>query len=340
MNALAPMMNSSLANPGSGFSFPGLTNGNLGGTCGCSQLGSLQGLNGTSIPGLDAISMAPGKGQQSSLAQQLQAVEQLIAMMAKLMMGANGQGQQPNGQSPQSSQMQSFPANSVSAPGGANYANPGAAQCAAPPQSSNMGTPSSTPASASNQTGAPAGNYNGPINVEKVVQALPASNQQAARTHFPGILAECQNQGVNDKSQIAYILATTVHESGAGAHMTEMASGDAYNGRSSLGNTQPGDGPRYKGRGYVQVTGRNNYTNWSQKLGIDLVGNPELASQPGTAARILVQGMKEGSFTGKKLGDYVGEGRQDFEGARRVVNGTDKAGPIADTARKILSAMN
>ena len=176
-------------------------------------------------------------------------------------------------------------------------------------------------------------------NVEKIVAALPSEYQSAAKKHFPGILAECQKQGVTDKAQVAYILATTVHESGAGAHMEEFASGEAYEGRSDLGNNQAGDGKKYKGRGYVQVTGRNNYTNWSKKLGVDLVNNPELAEKPETAARILVQGMKEGSFTGKKLSDYIGGGKQDFEGARRIVNGTDKAAKFADTARKILAAM-
>lgn len=176
-------------------------------------------------------------------------------------------------------------------------------------------------------------------NVDKLVQALPSSYHKAAKENFPIILAECQKQGVTDKAQIAYILATTVHESGAGAHMEEFASGSAYEGRRDLGNTQSGDGVRYKGRGYVQITGRNNYTNWSKKLGIDLVGNPELAEKPETAARILVQGMKEGSFTGKKLSDYIGGGKQDFEGARRIVNGTDKASTFADTARKLMAAL-
>jgi predicted chitinase len=185
----------------------------------------------------------------------------------------------------------------------------------------------------------PPGNYSGPINLQRVIAAVPAANRQAASQHFPGILAECQRQGVTSKPQIAYILATTIRESGAGAHMNEFASGNAYEGRRDLGNNRPGDGSRYKGRGYVQITGRNNYTNWSRKLGIDLVGNPGLATQPATAARILVQGMKEGSFTGKKLGDYIGENGGDFRNARRVVNGTDHAGEIAGVAQRLLAAM-
>jgi len=176
-------------------------------------------------------------------------------------------------------------------------------------------------------------------NIGKLVEALDPGYREPAKANFPIILGECKKQGVTDKAQIAYILATTVHESGAGKNMEEFASGSAYEGRSDLGNNQPGDGTRYKGRGYVQITGRNNYTNWSKKLGIDLVGNPDLAKKPDIAARILVEGMKEGSFTGKKLSDFIGGGKQDFEGARRIVNGTDKAGTFANTARKLMAAL-
>ncbi len=176
-------------------------------------------------------------------------------------------------------------------------------------------------------------------NVDQIVNALDPGYREYAKKSFPLILGECQKQGVTDKAQIAYILATTVHESGAGKYMEEIASGSAYEGRSDLGNNQSGDGVRYKGRGFVQITGRNNYTNWGKKLGLDLVGNPELAEKPEIASRILVQGMKEGSFTGKKLSDYIGGGKQDFEGARRIVNGTDKAGTFAATARKILAVL-
>lgn len=185
----------------------------------------------------------------------------------------------------------------------------------------------------------PVGNYSGPINVDRLVGALPPNLQNNARRHFPGILAECQRQGVQDKAQIAYILATTCHESNAGGAMTEFASGTAYEGRRSLGNVYSGDGVRFKGRGYVQITGRRNYSDWSRRLGVDLVGNPERARDPQIAAKILVGGMRDGTFTGRKLGDYVGNGRTDFHNARRTVNGTDRAGHIANIAQNLLRAM-
>lgn len=185
----------------------------------------------------------------------------------------------------------------------------------------------------------PVGSYSGPIDVNRLVSVLPRNIQNNARQHFPGILAECQRQGVTDRAQIAYILATACHESNAGGAMTEFASGNAYEGRRSLGNCYSGDGVRFKGRGYVQITGRRNYADWSRRLGVDLVSNPERARDPQVAARILVGGMRDGTFTGRKLGDYVGNGRADFHNARRVVNGTDRAGHIGNIAQRLLSAM-
>ncbi len=184
----------------------------------------------------------------------------------------------------------------------------------------------------------PAGNV-GNVNVDRLIQAIPEGYRSNARQHWPAIVAEAQKQGVSNKAQLAYILATTVHESGAGRHMQEIASGSAYEGRRDLGNTQSGDGVRYKGRGYVQITGRTNYSDWSRRLGMDLVGNPSLAERPEVAAKILVGGMKGGTFTGKKLDDYINGSKTDFNGARRIVNGTDKAGTFAATAQRILAAM-
>ena len=179
----------------------------------------------------------------------------------------------------------------------------------------------------------------GDVNVEKLIRAIPEGYRTHARKHWPAIVAEAQKQGIKDKGALAYILATTVHESGAGKYMEEIASGSAYEGRSDLGNNRPGDGVRFKGRGYVQITGRNNYTNWGKKLGINLVGNPELAERPEIAAKILVGGMKSGSFTGRGLDRYFAGSKNDFVGARAIVNGSDKAGTFAATAQAILRAM-
>lgn len=152
------------------------------------------------------------------------------------------------------------------------------------------------------------------------------------------IVNECVRQGVNDKAQIAYVLATAQHESGSGQYLEEIASGEAYEGRSDLGNVNPGDGVRFKGRGLAQVTGRRNYQDWSQRLGVDLVGNPELASEPGNALTILVLGSRDGTFTGAKLSDYISGSNADFYNARRIINGTDRADLIAGYAQEYIGS--
>lgn len=143
----------------------------------------------------------------------------------------------------------------------------------------------------------------------------------------------------------AYILATAWHETGPEdtvLHMTprrEMWGPTPaqlrYEGRADLGNTEPGDGKRFMGRGYCQITGRRNYKLASGIVGTDLVAHPDLALLPNIAAKIIVDGMVRGWFTGKSMADYG----SDYVAMRRVVNGTDKAELIAGYAEKFEAAL-
>ena len=80
--------------------------------------------------------------------------------------------------------------------------------------------------------------------------------------------------------RFAHFLAQLAHESGNFRYMEEIASGAAYEGRKDLGNTQPGDGKRFKGRGPIQLTGRANYRKYGQQLGIDFENNPAIVAIP------------------------------------------------------------
>lgn len=154
---------------------------------------------------------------------------------------------------------------------------------------------------------------------------------------------------------VAYGLATAYLETAHTMQPIEERGGNAYFTRlydvqgqnpsraRQMGNTQPGDGPKYRGRGYVQLTWKTNYEQAGRALGVDLVSNPDLALQPQHAAAIMVRGMLEGWFTGKKLADYLpnsGAGnQQQFRRARYIINGQDKADMIAGYALKFQAAL-
>jgi len=88
------------------------------------------------------------------------------------------------------------------------------------------------------------------------------------------------DQGLNTDLRAVHFIAQACHETMGLALYEEEASGDAYENRADLGNTQPGDGRRYKGRGIFQLTGRANYKSYGDKLRLDLITHPELAADP------------------------------------------------------------
>ena len=89
---------------------------------------------------------------------------------------------------------------------------------------------------------------------------------------------------INTPRRQAAFLAQVAHESGSLRYVEEIASGKAYEGRTDLGNTQPGDGVRFKGRGLIQITGRANYETLGHALNYDFIKDPEALEKPGAAA--------------------------------------------------------
>jgi len=168
--------------------------------------------------------------------------------------------------------------------------------------------------------------------------------------NLEAILGEIQSAGLPLR-HAAYVLATPYHEVGSGMapraeNLTYSSAdriravwpkrfpqiGDAlpyvrnpqelankvYGGR--MGNTTSNDGWTYRGRGYPQTTGRENYERFGRLLGLDLLRNPGLALQPDISARILITGMKDGLFTGKKLSDFINGDKADYRSARAIIN--------------------
>jgi len=119
---------------------------------------------------------------------------------------------------------------------------------------------------------------------------------------------------INTALRAAHLLAQTCHESAGFATTVEYASGEAYEGRADLGNTQPGDGVRYKGRGLIQLTGRANYAAYGKILGLDLVGHPELAADPPTSLVVACEYWKQ-----RGLNAFADQ--DDIETITRRING-------------------
>ena len=145
-----------------------------------------------------------------------------------------------------------------------------------------------------------------------------------------------------DIRHLAYILATTYHETAKTMQPIEefgKGKGRDYGKKLKL-SRKPYTAPDklYYGRGFVQLTWYENYQLASKKLKCDLLNFPELALQLDRATDILFKGMFEGWFTGKKLSDYIGV-KTDFVGARKIINGTDKASLIASYANSFLTAL-
>ena len=135
---------------------------------------------------------------------------------------------------------------------------------------------------------------------------------------------------LTDRRWLAYAFATVFHETGETMQPVEeigKGKGKPY------GNPTASYGQTYYGRGYVQLTWEKNYKSAGDKIGIDLVRQPDLAMSPPVATRILFSGVSEGWFTGKKFLDYFTAEMTDWTNARRIINGMDKAPQIAGYAR-------
>jgi hypothetical protein len=107
----------------------------------------------------------------------------------------------------------------------------------------------------------------------------------------------------------------------------------------NIGNRQPGDGFKFRGRGYIQLTGRANYQRFSNVLGVDLVADPDAAAMPETAYRIVSVSLFEGLLTGKKLGDFLGADKADYvrvAKAMRIQTRVERVAADAGMFEKIL----
>lgn len=123
---------------------------------------------------------------------------------------------------------------------------------------------------------------------------------------------------LTEKKTVAAILATAYHETASFKTIVEYGSGATYEGRKDLGNTEVGDGVRFKGRGIIEITGRANYARLSERLGLGtlLIDSPEDASKPEIASRAMCIFFKDQGVAFEQAAE-----QGDLEKIRRLVNG-------------------
>lgn len=142
----------------------------------------------------------------------------------------------------------------------------------------------------------------------------------AANVHF-------RTTGILDNLQrLAHFMAQLMHESANFRYMEEIASGAAYENRADLGNVQPGDGVRFKGRGPIQITGRANYRKFGRQIGIDIENHPEIAAVPSVGLMLACAYWCDRELNAKADAD-------DVVGITKAINGGTNG--LADRKQKL-----
>jgi hypothetical protein len=166
------------------------------------------------------------------------------------------------------------------------------------------------------------------VTAQAVKRMFPATPLANIAANLPHVSTGLRSRGLGDRAMVLMALSTIRAETegfvpiseGRSQFNTKNTPFDLYDAGTPkgarLGNTQKGDGPRFRGRGYVQLTGRDNYTRISGQIGVNLVDDPERANDPATAGVILAQFLKNQQSAIRAV-----LARDDLKAARKLVNG-------------------
>ncbi len=152
------------------------------------------------------------------------------------------------------------------------------------------------------------------LTLEQLLQCYPNTSKQRASLFLEPLNQTFEQFEINTPPRIRMFLAQIGHESGQLRYVRELATGELYEGRLDLGNTESGDGRRYKGRGLVQVTGRDNYRLCGKSLHLPLLEKPELLEESEYAAK------SAGWFWNKNNLSYWAD-QNNLEKCTRIING-------------------
>jgi len=156
------------------------------------------------------------------------------------------------------------------------------------------------------------------LKVAPVFSGSKAEAQRAIVSEISPVFAKTLDAyAINTKLRIAHFMGQVTHECAGFRTTEEFASGEAYEGREDLGNTEPGDGKLYKGRGLIQLTGRANYRRIGKSLKLQLEEHPQLAAEPVTSLKIACEYWRDRKINAPADGDNLLK-------VTRLVNGGSK----------------
>lgn len=162
------------------------------------------------------------------------------------------------------------------------------------------------------------------LTAEQIAPAFPGAQRANIARYWPYVRDALREARLESPRMVAYTLGTIAAETAGFVPLKEMVAMfntrnkafDLYEGRKDLGNNQPGDGMRYPGRGFVQLTGKGNYRRYGERIGQPLEDQPELAQEPAISAQLLALFVADRA---DKIDAALRE--SDFARARKLVNG-------------------